>query len=96
MHVVTEIDPNSGALFARNPYNTEFADRVAFFDADGMVRTVTGTTTVLSVLGADDGGESNLTYTWSVTSKPSGASNPTFSLNGINAAKSTTNTIASP
>jgi cellobiose phosphorylase len=42
MHVVTEIDPNGGALFARNPYNTEFADRVAFFDVDGMARTVSG------------------------------------------------------
>jgi len=40
MHVVTEIDPNSGALFARNPYNTEFADRVAFFDLDDASRTV--------------------------------------------------------
>ena len=28
MHVITEIDPKSGALFARNPYNTEFRDRV--------------------------------------------------------------------
>ena len=27
MHVITEIDPKSGALFARNPYNTEFRDR---------------------------------------------------------------------
>ncbi len=34
MHVITEIDPDSGALFARNSYNTEFADRVAFFDVD--------------------------------------------------------------
>jgi cellobiose phosphorylase len=42
MHVVTEIDPNSGALFARNPYNTEFADRVAFFDVDDATRTVSG------------------------------------------------------
>ena len=42
MHVVTEVDPNSGALFARNPYNTEFADRVAFFDVDGATRTVSG------------------------------------------------------
>jgi cyclic beta-1,2-glucan synthetase len=25
MHVVTEIDPESGALLARNPYNTEFS-----------------------------------------------------------------------
>ena len=42
MHVVTEVDPNSGALFARNPYNTEFADRVAFFDVDDATRTVSG------------------------------------------------------
>jgi cyclic beta-1,2-glucan synthetase len=42
MHVVTEIDPKSGALFARNPYNTEFADRVAFFDVDDATRTVSG------------------------------------------------------
>ena len=34
MHVTTEIDPSSGALFARNPYNTDFADRMAFFDVD--------------------------------------------------------------
>ncbi|MCR4301035.1 MAG: hypothetical protein NUV51_05445, partial [Sulfuricaulis sp.] len=34
MHVVTEVDTNSGALFARNSYNTEFAGRVAFFDVD--------------------------------------------------------------
>ena len=42
MHVITEIDPNSGALFARNPYNTEFADRTAFFDVDDATRTVSG------------------------------------------------------
>ncbi|MEJ2388374.1 MAG: cyclic beta 1-2 glucan synthetase, partial [Chromatiaceae bacterium] len=45
MHVITEIDPNSGALFARNPYNTEFRDRVAFFDVDAATRTVTGNRT---------------------------------------------------
>jgi cellobiose phosphorylase len=42
MHVVTEVDPDSGALFARNPYNTEFAGRVAFFDVDDANRTVSG------------------------------------------------------
>jgi len=42
MHVVTEIDPDSGALFARNPYNTEFHGRVAFFDVDDANRTVSG------------------------------------------------------
>ncbi len=38
MHVSTEIDPDSGAVLARNPYSTEFADRIAFFDADGSTR----------------------------------------------------------
>ena len=42
MHVITEIDPNSGALFARNSYNSEFADRVAFFDVDDAPRTLSG------------------------------------------------------
>ena len=37
MHVITEIDPKSGALFARNPYNTEFRDRTAFFDVDETI-----------------------------------------------------------
>jgi cyclic beta-1,2-glucan synthetase len=41
-HVITEIDPISGALFARNPYNTEFRDRTAFFDVDETIRSVTG------------------------------------------------------
>jgi cellobiose phosphorylase len=41
MHVTTEIDPYSGALFARNPYNSEFPDRVAFFDVDDANRTST-------------------------------------------------------
>ena len=34
MHVSTELDADSGALFARNAYNTEFAGRIAFFDVD--------------------------------------------------------------
>jgi cyclic beta-1,2-glucan glucanotransferase len=42
MHVITELDPSSGALFARNSYNTEFVDRVAFFDVDDAPRTVSG------------------------------------------------------
>jgi len=40
MHVTTEVDADSGALFARNPYNTEFADRIAFFDVDDASRTI--------------------------------------------------------
>ncbi len=42
LHLITEIDPTSGALFARNPYNTEFADRLAFFDVDDVMRTFSG------------------------------------------------------
>jgi cyclic beta-1,2-glucan synthetase len=42
LHVITEIDPISGALFAHNPYNTEFADRRAFFDVDDQARTLSG------------------------------------------------------
>jgi cyclic beta-1,2-glucan glucanotransferase len=42
MHVVTEIDAASGALFARNAYNIEFGGRVAFFDVDDLSRTLTG------------------------------------------------------
>lgn len=42
MHIITEIDPNTGTLFARNPYNTEFAGLVAFFDVDEVTKTFTG------------------------------------------------------
>jgi cellobiose phosphorylase len=42
MHVATEIDPQSGAILARNPYNAEFGDRVAFFNVDHATRTATG------------------------------------------------------
>ena len=42
MHVTTEVDSKTGALYARNAYNTEFSDRVCFFDVDDSARTVTG------------------------------------------------------
>jgi cellobiose phosphorylase len=42
MHVITEIDPLSGALCAGNAYNTEFAERIAFFDVDELDRTYSG------------------------------------------------------
>jgi hypothetical protein len=48
-----------------------------------------GTTTALSVLGADDHGEAALTYTWS----SSGPATVTFSANGTNAAKNATATF---
>ncbi len=53
---------------------------------------VNGTATALSVLGADDGGASNLTYTWSTTGTPPAAVN--FSSNGTNASKNATATFS--
>ncbi len=41
MHVVTQVDPSSGALYARAHYNTGFSGRVAFFDVDEPTRTFT-------------------------------------------------------
>lgn len=41
MHVVSEVDVASGVLIARNPYNTEFEGRVAFFDVDAESRSYT-------------------------------------------------------
>jgi hypothetical protein len=54
--------------------------------------SVTGTTTALSVLGADDAGEANLKYTWALLTGPASAQ-PVFSGNGTNAAKNTTVTF---
>lgn len=49
---------------------------------------ILGNSTQLSVLGADDAGESNLTYTWGTIGNPPAP--VTFSANGSNAAKNTT------
>jgi hypothetical protein len=57
--------------------------------ASGPPNPVAGTTAALQVLGADDGGEANLTYTWAVLAAPPGAA-PAFGANGSNAAKDTT------
>jgi len=51
--------------------------------------TVTGQTATVSVLGADDHAESNLSYAWSA----SGPAAVTFAASGTNAAKSTTATF---
>jgi cellobiose phosphorylase len=42
LHVQTEVDLKTGALLARNPYNTEFPGRIAFVDVNDDTRTLTG------------------------------------------------------
>jgi cellobiose phosphorylase len=41
-HVITDCAVPGGAVFARNPYSTEFSGLVAFFDVDDATRTKTG------------------------------------------------------
>ncbi len=45
MHVITDVDHQSGAIFARNPYNMEFPNRIAFFNTSAPTRTITGNRT---------------------------------------------------
>ena len=59
--------------------------------ASATPNPVVGTTATLSVLGADDNGEANLTYTWATTGTPPAA--VSFGSNGTNAAKTTTATF---
>ncbi len=61
--------------------------------ANVSANPVTGATAALAVMGADNGGESNLTYKWSTTKLPSSAPAPKFSAGGTNAAKNTTVTF---
>jgi cellobiose phosphorylase len=41
-HIVTEVDPGSGALMARNAYAGDFAPRVAFLDCSSAERSHSG------------------------------------------------------
>jgi cellobiose phosphorylase len=45
MYISTELDSDTGALIAKNPYSMEFADRVGFFDTDEVNKTYTGSRT---------------------------------------------------
>ena len=87
-----------------NPLNTSFTGQFYTIDTTGPTvamsastapSVVSGTTTGLSVLGADVAtGQSALTYTWTATSLPAGAVMPAFSVNGVNAAQNTTATFS--
>ncbi|HEY9685369.1 MAG TPA: glucoamylase family protein [Coleofasciculaceae cyanobacterium] len=41
-YVITELDPETGALFAQNPWNAAFKGRVAFMDLSGRQTSWTG------------------------------------------------------
>lgn len=42
LHVQTEVDLNTGALLARNHYNTDYSGRIVFMDVNDAARTLTG------------------------------------------------------
>jgi cellobiose phosphorylase len=42
LHLQTEMDLKSGALLARNPYQSEFAERIAFLDVNDATCSFTG------------------------------------------------------
>jgi hypothetical protein len=90
---VTVVDnaKSSGIEILSNSGTSNQAPTIAT-PASASANPTTGTSTSLSVLGADDGGEANLTYTWASTGTAPGP--VTFSANASNAAKNTTVTFA--
>src|SRR5439155_14480520 len=81
----TDVSPTPAAPPADQP-------PAAATPAGATPNPVPGTTVNLRLLGADDGGASNLIYTWALEGTPPAA--VTFSANGTNAAKNTTATFA--
>ncbi|MBC8073262.1 MAG: cyclic beta 1-2 glucan synthetase, partial [Deltaproteobacteria bacterium] len=59
-HVVTELDPHTGAVLARNSFDAEFAQRVAFLDASEAQRTVTGDRTEFIGRGSSTGNPASM------------------------------------
>ncbi len=47
MHIVTELEPLTGAILARNSYSSEFSECVAFFDCSEPLHSVSGDRTEL-------------------------------------------------
>lgn len=45
MHIVTEMDPQTGAIFARNAYSREFSGRIVLAGCSEMEKTITGSRT---------------------------------------------------
>jgi autotransporter-associated beta strand protein len=88
----TQVLPQS--LYAKQLWDRLHSNPTVVNTASATPNPRSGTTTNLSVLGGYSLGEANLTYTWSIASKPNGAADPTFSANGTNAAKNSTATFS--
>jgi O-glycosyl hydrolase len=84
---------NNGTLSTSTFTGVQINQAPAASAAAGATPTpVTGTNTSLSAMGADDGGEPNLKYTWAATGMPPAP--VAFSINATNAAKSTVATFS--
>ena len=83
------VTSNSASTLNTSTFNHVLADAVPTIvqAASASPNPTAGTTTALSVLGGDANGESSLTYTWTATGVPVGATAPTFATNGTNASK---------
>jgi rhamnogalacturonan endolyase len=99
-HFTAPLSPEAITVTAKSGSISATATVVVLGDSPVIVTPATATpglsfqgVSVLSVLGDDDGGESNLSYTWTVLGEAPGTVN--FSANGTNAAKSTTVTLGS-
>ncbi len=80
---------NMQALTVAAPNAVAAVPRVAQLPTASAL--INGKSVNLSILGADDGGESNLTYSWGAVGEAPGS--VLFSANGSNAAKNTTATF---
>ena len=85
------VSATSGTVSGTGAVTVNNAPPTVATAASATPNPVAGTTTALSVLGADDGGEANLTYTWVTTGTP--PASVSFSANGTNGSKNTTATF---
>jgi uncharacterized repeat protein (TIGR02543 family) len=85
------VSGDDASFYVCKPLAVANSSPSVYSQAQANPTVVNGSTTVLSTLGADDGGETNLTYTWVTTGTPPAP--VTFSINGTNSAKNTTVTF---
>jgi len=84
---ITTVSASRGGISATAMITVPNEPPTVAVAAAASANPVAGNSTALSVLGADDGGESHLTYTWSIVGEPPAAVR--FSANASNAAQDT-------